>query len=89
MNIDKLDKEEKKIKEYRLTIEPVDGRFNPLVKEYGYDPAVVVCEAVILSIKAEAKEETRMKLIIDAVEQVGSGFRSVKVEAVFDDDLTE
>lgn len=81
--------EEKKIKEYRLTIEPADGRFNSLVKEYGYDPDEAVCESVILSIKAEVKEETRMKLIIDAVGQVGSGFRSVKVEAVYDDDLTE
>lgn len=80
--------EEKKIKEYRLTIEPVDGRFNALVREYGYDPAVAECEAVIISIKAEVKEETRMKLINDAVGQVGSGFRSVKVEAVYDDDLT-
>ena len=33
--------EEKKIKEYRLTIEPVEGRFNALVREYGYDPAVL------------------------------------------------
>lgn len=81
--------EEKKIKEYRLTIEPADGRFNALAREYGYDPDEAVCEAVILSIKAEAKDETRMKLIIDAVGQVGSGFRSVKVEAVYDDDLTE
>lgn len=81
--------EEKKIKEYRLTIEPVDGRFNPLVKEYGYDPSVVVCEAVIIHIKAEAKEETRLMMAIGAVGQVGRGFRSVKVEAVYDDDLTK
>lgn len=81
--------EEKKIKEYRLTIEPVDGRFNALVREYGYDPDEIECVAVILSIKAEAKEETRMRLILDAVGQVGSGFRSVKVEAVYDDDLTK
>lgn len=81
--------EEKKIKEYRLTIEPVDGRFNPLVKEYGYDPAVVVCESVIIHIKAEAKEETRLRMAIGAIGQVGSGFRSVKVEAVYDDDLTD
>lgn len=81
--------EEKKVKEYRLTIEPVDGRFNALVRDYGYDPAVVACKALILSIKAEAKEETRMKLINGAVGQVGSGFRSVKVEAVYDDDLTK
>ena len=81
--------EEKKVKEYRLTIEPVDGRFNPLVKEYGYDPAVVVCETVIIHIKAEAKEETRLMMAIGAIGRVGSGFRSVKVEAVYDDDLTE
>lgn len=77
--------EERKVKEYRLTIEPADGRFNFLVKEYGYDPAVTECEALILSIKAEAKEEIRMKLIIGAVGQVGSGFRSAKVEAVYDE----
>lgn len=81
--------EEKKIKEYRLTIEPVDGRFNSLVKEYGYDPAVAECEAVIISIKAEVKEETRLMMAIGAIGQVGSGFRSVKVEAVYDDDLTD
>ena len=81
--------EEKKIKEYRLTIEPADGRFNDLVREYGYDPDKAKCKAVRLSIKAEAKEETRMRLILDAVGQVGSGFRSVKVEVVYDDDLTK
>ena len=81
--------EEKKIKEYRLTIEPVDGRFNALVRAYGYDPAEVVCEAVIIYIKAEVKEETRIGMINEAVGQVGSGFRSVKVEAMYDDDLTE
>ena len=81
--------EEKKVKEYRLTFEPVDGRFNALVRECGYDPDEAGCEAVIIHIKAEVKEETRLMMAIDAVGQVGSGFRSVKVEAVYDDDLTK
>lgn len=81
--------EEKKIKEYRLTIEPADGRFNALVREYGYGSEEAELEAVILSLKAEAKEEARMRLIIDSVRKVGNGFRSVKVEAVYNDDLTK